>query len=103
MKKKIAVLFFTFMMFWSVGSGLAQKDVSYEKYGRIAIAVVQADFPSDQVTDYKFEGRDIVSQGVVEDRFLFTVQEKGKKFKVRVKIRHSLYHEKLLSLTVEKL
>lgn len=103
MKKKIAVLFFAFMMFWSVGSGLAKEEISYEKYGRIAIAVVQADFPSDKVTDYKFEGRDIVNKGIVEDRFLFLVQEKGKEFKVRVKIRHSLYHQKLLSLTVQKI
>ena len=102
--KKIALCFFMFMMFCSVGSGFAAKEIiSYEKYGKIAIGVVEADFPSDVVTDYKFEGRNIISKGIVEDQFLFLVKEKGKEFNVRVKIRHSLYHKKLLSLTVEKL
>ncbi len=91
------------MMFCSVGSGFAQENISHEKYGKIAIAVVEADFPSDEVTDYKFEGRNIISKGIVEDQFLFLVKEKGKEFNIRVKIRHSLYDKKLLSLTVEKL
>lgn len=103
MKRKIALCFFMCMMFCSVGSGFAKENIGYEKYGKIAIAVVEADFPSDEVTDYKFEGRNIISKGMVEDRFLFLVKEKGKEFNVRVKIKHSLYHKKLLSLTVEKL
>lgn len=102
MKKKIAVLLFMFMMCF-VGSSLAREEISYEKYGRIAIAVVETDFPSDKVTEYKFEGRDVISKGIVEDRFLFVVKEKGKEFNVRVKIRHSLFEKKLLTLTVEKL
>ena len=85
------------------GKWLSQENISHEKYGKIAIAVVEADFPSDKVTDYKFEGRNIISQGIVEDQFLFLVKEEGKEFNIRVKIRHSLYHKKLLSLTVEKL
>ena len=105
MKKKIALLFFTVVMFSSVGSGFAQKenDVGYEKYSKIAIAVVEADYPSDKVADYKFEGRIIISKGIVEDRFLFLVKEKGQDIKVRVKIRHSLFQKKLLQLTVEEI
>lgn len=90
------------MMFSSVGSGLAREEIGYEKYGKIAIAVVATDYPSDEVTDYKFEGRNIISKGLVEDQFLFLVKEKGKEFNVRVKIRHSLFNKKLLSLTVEE-
>lgn len=84
------------------GSGLADDEVGYEKYGNIAIAVIKADYPSTEVTDYKFEGRDIISKGLVEDKFLFLVKEKGKELNVRVKIRHSLYHKKLLNLSVEE-
>ncbi len=105
MKKNIALLFFTVMMFSSVGSGFAQqeKNVGYEKYGKVAIAVVEADYPSDEVTDYNFEGRNIISKGIVEDRFLFLVKEKGRDIKVRVKIKHSLFQKKLLQLTVEEI
>lgn len=101
--KKIAFIVFSLLLFIQVGSGFAQGTEGYEKYGRIAIAVVQADFPSDEVTDYKFEGRNIISQGIVEDRFLFTVKEQGKEFNVRVKVRHSLFKKKLLALTVEEI
>ncbi len=101
--KKIAFIVFSLLLFIQVGSGFAQGTEGYEKYGRIAIAVVQADFPSDEVTDYKFEGRNIISQGIVEDRFLFTVKEKGETFNVRVKVRHSLFQKKLLALTVEEI
>lgn len=103
MKIRIALFLCMFMMFYSVDSGLAKEEISYEKYGKIAIAVVAIDFPSNQVTDYKFEGRNIISKGIVEDQFLFLVKEKGKEINVRVKIKHSLFHKKLLSLTVEKL
>lgn len=102
MKKNISLLIFMLMLFIQEGSVLAKDDVGYEKYGKIAITVIEADYPSDEVTDYKFEGRDIISKGLVEDRFLFLVKEKGKEFNVRVKIRHSLYHKKLLNLTVEE-
>ena len=82
---------------------LQKKDIGYEKYGKIAIAVVEADYPSDEVADYKFEGRNIISKGNVEDQFLFLVKEKGKDINVRVKIRHSLFQKKLLQLTVEEI
>jgi hypothetical protein len=102
LKKKISFIVFALMLFIQAGSGLSKEDVSYEKYGKIAIAVVEADYPSDAVTDYKFEGRNIISKGLVEDQFLFLVKEKGKKFNVRVKIRHSLFRQKMLNLTVEE-
>ena len=58
---------------------LHKENIGYEKYGKIAIAVVEADFPSDEVTDYKFEGRNIISKGIVEDQFLFLVKGKRKR------------------------
>lgn len=102
MKMKILFIVFALMSFIQVGSGLAKENVSYEKYGKIAIAVVEADFPSVGVTDYKFEGRSIISKGIVEDHFLFLIKEKGKELKVAVNIKHSLFQKRLLNLTVEE-
>ena len=102
MKKKISLLIFLLMLFIQVGSGLAREEIGYEKYGKIAIAVVEADFPSDEVTDYQFQGRKIISKGIVEDRFLFLVKEKSKEVQLIVKIRHSLFYKKLLNLSVEE-
>jgi len=90
------------MMLTQAGFISVQQGNNYEKYGRVAIAVVQADYPGDEVTDYQYEGRKVLEKGTVEDRFLFLVKEQGKEFNVRVKIKHSLSNNKLLNLSVEK-
>jgi hypothetical protein len=91
-----------FMMLTQAGFISVQQGNNYEKYGRVAVAVVQADYPGDQVTDYQYEGRKVLEKGTVEDRFLFLVKEQGKEFNVRVKIKHSLSNNKLLNLSVEE-
>ncbi|WP_245980014.1 DUF3889 domain-containing protein [Peribacillus asahii] len=102
MLKKWSFIVLMFMMLTQAGFISVQQGNDYEKYGRIAIAVVQADYPSDEVTDYQYEGRKVLENGTVEDRFLFLVKEQGKEIKIRVKIKHSLSSDKLLNLTVEE-
>lgn len=72
----------------------------YEKYGSVAIAVVQADYPEDEVTDYQYKGRKTIGNDQVEDDFSFIVQEKGKKLTVIVTVQHHLKNKKLLQLKV---
>jgi len=100
--KKWSFIVLMFMMLTQAGFISVQQGNNYEKYGRVAIAVVQADYPGDEVTDYQYEGRKVLEKGTVEDRFLFLVKEQGKEFNVRVKIKHSLSNNKLLNLSVEK-
>ncbi|MFJ8267293.1 DUF3889 domain-containing protein [Peribacillus asahii] len=102
MLKKWSFIMLMFMMLTQAGFISVQQGNNYEKYGRIAIAVVQADYPGDEVTDYQYEGRKVLEKGTVEDRFLFLVKEQGKEFNVRVKIKHSLSNNKLLNLSVEE-
>ncbi|USK60559.1 DUF3889 domain-containing protein [Peribacillus asahii] len=102
MLKKWSFIVLMFMMLTQAGFISVQQGNNYEKYGRVAIAVVQADYPGDEVTDYQYEGRKVLEKGTVEDRFLFLVKEQGKEFNVRVKIKHSLSNNKLLNLSVEK-
>ena len=78
--------------------GAAHPD--YEKFGRIAIAVVQADYPEDEVTDYEYQGRKNVENAQVEDDFAFVVKEKGKQLTVIVKVQHDLENKKMLQLRV---
>jgi hypothetical protein len=100
MKKTIS--FLCLFMFLLQSTIVAAENPDYEKYGRIAIAVVQADYPQDEVTDYQYKGRKQLGNDEVEDSFMFLVKEKGKEFNVTVKVRHHLTNKKLLSLTVEE-
>ncbi|MEH6946619.1 DUF3889 domain-containing protein [Bacillus sp. JJ634] len=102
MLKKWSFIVLMFMMLTQAGFISVQQGNNYEKYGRTAIAVVQADYPGDEVTDYQYEGRKVLEKGTVEDRFLFLVKEQGKELNVRVKIKHSLSNNKLLNLSVEE-
>ncbi|PLS03049.1 DUF3889 domain-containing protein [Neobacillus cucumis] len=80
--------------------GHAQQ-ADYEKYGRIAMAVVKADFPNDPVRDYEYLGRKKIDNTKVEDGFRFKVQENNQLFFVTIRVNHDLTNNKLLSLTVE--
>jgi hypothetical protein len=99
--KKISLLILAFMIILQIGpvSSLAQGR-DYEKYGRIAMAVVQADYPEKEVTDYEYKGRKTTGENQVVDDFLFTVVEKGKKRKVTVSVQHDLNNKKLVNLKV---
>lgn len=86
------------LQFGSISTHAQKPD--YEKYGKIAIAVVQADYPEVEITDYEYKGRKTIGKNQVEDDFSFLVVEKGNKFKVTVAVQHDLTNEKLLSLKV---
>ena len=72
----------------------------YEKYGRIATAVIKEDFPGEEVKDYLYVGRKQKSEEEVVDSFQFKVNENGKPIIATVLISHNLKNNKLLSLTV---
>ena len=50
----------------------------YEKYGRIAMAVIKEDFPGEEVRDYKYLGRKQNSENEVVDSFQFKLTDEGK-------------------------
>lgn len=101
MKKWIAALI-AVLAFMAIQPGQieAQKP-DYEKYGRMAMAIVNVDYPGDPIRDYEYLGRSNVSEAVVADTFRFKVEEKGKTFYVRVILTHNLTSAKLLALKVE--
>ncbi|MDQ0219908.1 DUF3889 domain-containing protein [Peribacillus cavernae] len=101
MKKILGILFTVWIMFQAGTAGAQAPD--YEKYGKIAIMVVQADYPGEEVTEYQYLGRNKLEKRQVEDSFLFTVNENGKKVDVTVRVRHSLTNNKMLNLTVEEI
>ncbi|MGP7818954.1 DUF3889 domain-containing protein [Niallia sp. 01092] len=81
---------------------IAVEKLDYEKYGNIAIAVVKADYPQVNVTDYEYLGRKQISAMEVQDSFKFQVKENGQEKVVIVTINHNIKKDKFLSLIVEE-
>jgi hypothetical protein len=101
MKKTIvSILLIAFFLGSFTNSGHAQKP-DYEKYGRIAMAVVQADFPGAPIREYEYLGRKNIDTSKAEDGFRFKVQENNQNFFVIIKVNHDLTNKKLINLTVE--
>ncbi|MBU8880109.1 YqzG/YhdC family protein [Bacillus sp. FJAT-29790] len=103
--KRILLLFLTISLIMNISStsalALNQKP-DYEKYGRIAIAIVKEDYPGEAVIEYQYTGRQKISDTAVVDSFTFQVKENNKPITVTVKIAHSLKNKKLLRLSVEE-
>jgi hypothetical protein len=74
----------------------------YEKFGRIATAVVKEDYPGQPVYDYKYQGRTKGSGYNVIDTFVFLVKDQEQEKKVTVKITHNVQNSKMLNLTVSE-
>ncbi|MCP1491335.1 DUF3889 domain-containing protein [Peribacillus frigoritolerans] len=100
MKKVIVMLMGIFLIIQAGSISAQAQKPDYEKYGKIAITVVQADYPEVEITDYEYKGRKTVAKNLVEDDFRFSVEDKGQEFNVIVTVQHDLKNEKLLSLKV---
>ncbi|MGG0410241.1 DUF3889 domain-containing protein [Peribacillus simplex] len=100
MKKVIVMLMGIFLIIQAVSISAHAQKPDYEKYGKIAITVVQADYPEVEINDYEYKGRKTVAKNLVEDDFRFLVEDKGNEFNVIVTVQHDLKNEKLLSLKV---
>ncbi|WNS76712.1 DUF3889 domain-containing protein [Bacillus sp. DTU_2020_1000418_1_SI_GHA_SEK_038] len=99
--KKLFCMMFTVSLFLNAHNlAFAQND--YEKYGRIATAVVKEDYPGEEVVDYQYAGRKKLSETDVMDSFIFEVKENNQLKKVTVNISHSLKNNRLLQLTVDE-
>jgi hypothetical protein len=72
----------------------------YEKYGRIATAVIKEEYPGEAVQDYKYKGRKQIDDRQVLDSFQYKVSVDGKPVIMTVQVAHDLKNERLLSLTV---
>lgn len=82
----------------------AKEDKSYEKYGLIAIAVIKADYPANDVVDYEYLGRSKQPDGeIVIDSFRFDVKDNKKDFFITVKVAHHLKNKKLINLSVAEI
>jgi hypothetical protein len=102
MKKNVFAVMSICLLFFSGFAQVQAERIDYEKYGKIAIAVVKADYPGDAVTDYEYLGREKLNETDVQDSFKFKVKENDKEVNVVVKVKHSVQNNKLLTLTVEE-
>ncbi|MEH7523957.1 DUF3889 domain-containing protein [Bacillus sp. JJ1503] len=99
--KKLFCMLFTISLIMNVHN-LAFAQNGYEKYGRIATAVIKEDYPSEAVVEFQYAGRKKISETDVVDSFIFEVKENNQLKKVTVNISHSLKNNKVLQLSVEE-
>ncbi|MBP2242213.1 hypothetical protein J2Z40_002786 [Cytobacillus eiseniae] len=102
--KRYLLIFAIISLFFNgwIGSSFASEKPDYEKYGRIATAVVIEDYPGEEVVEYEYTGRQKLTETNVTDSFTFQVKEDGKPVTVVVKITHSLDNSKTLTMSVEE-
>jgi uncharacterized alpha/beta hydrolase family protein len=72
----------------------------YEKYGKMATAVIREDYPGDAVKGYKYMGRKQIDDRQVLDSFQYKVSVKGKSVIMTVQVAHDVKNDRLLSLSV---
>ncbi|MCM3573427.1 YqzG/YhdC family protein [Mesobacillus subterraneus] len=72
----------------------------YEKYGRIATAVIKEEYPGEAAQGYNYKGRKQIDDRQVLDSFQYKVRVDGKPVIMTVQVAHDLKNERLLSLTV---
>jgi hypothetical protein len=101
MKKTIISIIVSLFVLVGFNDSISAQKPDYEKYGRIAMAVVKEDYPGDAITEYEYLGRRKVDESSVEDSFRFQVQEDNIKYQVTVKVNHNIANNKLLTVTVD--
>lgn len=103
MKKVFSLLgILLFFMSISLTNVYAQQGQDYQKFGRIATAVVKEDYPGQDVVEYQYLGRRKADETKVIDTFRFEVMKNEKPVFVHVRIIHDLKDTKQLSLTLEE-
>ncbi|WP_421384006.1 DUF3889 domain-containing protein [Bacillus salacetis] len=90
------------LVFFMVGSQQAFAQQGYQKYGRIATAVVKEDYTGEKLADYKYDGRKTLAGGKIEDAFTFDVMKDGKEVSVKVRIVHNPAKPNDLSISVNE-
>jgi hypothetical protein len=78
------------------------REIGYEKYGRIATAIVREDYPGQPLKEYQYEGRRRNRDGTFTDSFRFEVTEDGKPIFVKVEISHDGKKGKTLLIRVRE-
>ncbi|WP_175988116.1 DUF3889 domain-containing protein [Bacillus sp. Marseille-Q1617] len=103
MKKSMMMMTAVFFLLFSSNVQAQQPQPSdYEKFGRIATAVIKEDYPGQPLKDYKYQGRQKIDENKLADSFEFTVQDNNAEKVVMVKVVHDLDNEKTLSISVEE-
>ncbi|MFD1738996.1 DUF3889 domain-containing protein [Bacillus salitolerans] len=82
--------------------GLAEKP-DYAKWSRMAVEIVKENYPDADVSDYKYEGRNSISEKKAQDTFLFQVKKDEKAFEVKVVVTFNPEAETLYSLSLEEI
>ncbi|MBS4196329.1 DUF3889 domain-containing protein [Lederbergia citri] len=80
-----------------------QQELSYEKWGRVAIEKLKERYPNEEISDYLFAGSKKISEKEVVDTFLFVVIKNGKEVEVRVKISYNPKTNQVISSNIQEI
>ncbi|MBT2684788.1 DUF3889 domain-containing protein [Bacillus sp. ISL-37] len=97
--------FFAITVFLILLMGIQRGDINaqtpaYEKYGKIATAVINEEFPDETVRNYKYMGRKQKDDRQVLDSFQYKVSDNRKTVIITVQVAHDVKSDRLLSLSV---
>mgnify|MGYP001406833058 CR=1 FL=1 len=102
MKKFLSCIILVSFLFNIVSYQEVQGQNDYQKYGRIAIALVKEDYPGAPVQEYQYLGREKLQGNQVRDSFEFRVTEQGQRKRVIVQVKHDLRNNKTVDISVKE-
>ncbi|MDQ0414679.1 DUF3889 domain-containing protein [Mesobacillus stamsii] len=93
-----AITLYLLIGFLPINSNAQRPD--YERYGRIATAVIKEEFPGEASQDYKYMGRNQMDDLTVQDSFQYKITGKEKPVFMTVQVTHDLKNNRLISLSI---
>lgn len=100
----IVVIFaVVFLLFAGLDVYGQQNHISYEQWSKIAVTTVKKEYPTGQLTDYKYIGRTEITSVESKDVFNIIVEEQNKSFAVKAEVFFNPKDGKLITVKLEKI
>jgi putative cell wall-binding protein len=87
----------------AVNAQQQQQQPDYEKWGRIAVAVVKENYPDSEIIDYKHLGQQNVSVTQSKHTFTIEVKHRNQTFNVKVVVTYNPRTDRLISVGMEEI
>jgi Protein of unknown function (DUF3889) len=104
-KKMLSLLICCLFQFtaWQSVHAQQQQQPDYEKWGKIAVAVVKENYPNSEIIDYKHVERQDISVTQSKHTFTLQVKQRNQTFNVKVIVTYNPRTDRLISVTMEEI
>ncbi|MFC0272161.1 DUF3889 domain-containing protein [Metabacillus herbersteinensis] len=103
---KLIVFLFSALLILSVSTnvyGEMHQDPNYEKWSKIALSALKKEYKDAEFTDYKYVGRQEVSEEEAKDVFRVRVNQNGESFTAQVDIVLNPKKNELITVKIVKM